>query len=628
MYASHLPADAVASVGSAAARRHYESLVETNAAGDATAPVAAPASASASVAPATGAALAPAPAPAAAPAPARKQRWASSQSRKKAEPVGPPIVLTPAEAADSLSAGVTSPFKDDNYIVNGQVRNVNEFYRNLTKNINATEPHVTCDLFAEGGLLLNRTQQLIVPDAVSKGVRGIYNFDEHIVNQVIDRSGSGFHGRVGESLTSLPTSLPVGTGRFGSGNSARITGDKFVAFPTVLPEAPNAKNSTGFTASGWFFLSSDRINARSVTKGCHIIGTGQFSLALLPSRHLIVHGVSHSFTSHAVLRRGVWTHLALVYDQPTQALQLYVNGIRDVLGKNTGDKDKTGNLNETTVYLGGFPATHSRFSACRVEYLIDDLRISNRPVSAVELAAESFPALGAVEASFVTLGCGRLGTCNRLQAVRSCAEGYHLCTQRELNAGALYVARTQGWIEWSDEVWAAPDQTLPVPGSAPAPAPAAAAATSFLEVGVEMEAQTERNAYEELLQVGEAVDVDADHTPAAYSYSSLSDDGHVVPSNMAYSLLDAADMDPAPAASPTTAAAAAAGPAAKAGGPTPMPAPSTSAPTPKGESKKTVTTTTEKKAKKPSTLPGAAKSATTDSSHSWISKVALCCAYN
>ncbi len=133
----------------------------------------------------------------------------------------------------------------------------------------------------------------------------------------------------------------------------------------------------GFTLSAWVYLANDKIAARSVTKGCFVAGTGTFSFSILPSRKFIVHSARHSFTSHASLRTQAWTHVALVYDNGRRELALYVNGIRDVAAPNVAPPAKSTPMSAkerkaeaaaekagASVYLGGLPGTHARYSAC------------------------------------------------------------------------------------------------------------------------------------------------------------------------------------------------------------------------------------------------------------------------
>jgi hypothetical protein len=310
---------------------------------------------------------------------------------------------------------------------------------------------------------------------------------------IVDRSGNGHHGIVMSGDSASVVSLPSGPDRLGgSGGSAKFNGKVFAAIPEVFGESVHATS-----LSGWFFLSH-RVTTISPKHGCAVWSAGSVSLALLPTSHLLVHIGDRAFVSHAKLRSLVWSHIAVVHDPASRSIVLYVNGIKDIFARNLpatplrqySSASKLAPLDAASLlYVGGLPNQHPHYAECSGEFLIDDFRASNAARPVHEIAAESFPALGAIEASFVTLGCGRHNPCNRQQAMRACPAGYHLCSRNELLAGGLAVGRAMGWIEWSDQIWAAPREDDEAP-----------AHTHFLEAGVSVSASAAapRNPYEAL----------------------------------------------------------------------------------------------------------------------------------
>lgn len=507
-------------------------------------------------------------------------------------------------------------------------------------------PFTACDLHFKGNLELGgltllpskSKNQIVAPLIVPDGVKAVYTFDELAQGQVLDRTGNQHHGLVFDAFTGNASSLRVGPGRLSSGASATFDGKSVLALGDVFDIAPNDPNaSTGFTISAWLYLPSDRVDVKSPNKGAHVFGTGQFSVGIMPSRQLVVHAAKHTFVSHAQVRPNTWTHIALVYDHHAyQSLSLFVNGVRDVRARRLGE----GDAGQKTVYVGQFPRSHIRHSPYATAYYLDDLRIAVRPMSQAELGAEAFPALGAVESSFATLGCGRHSACTREQALRACSEGYHLCTRRELDAGALFVARVQGWISWTDEVWAGPE-------------PGFGKGSSFLELETEMVASDMPTAEVDESDVYIPMHHKSYRVPSAVPLSKLTSEeeseaeasemAESVPVQNPYSLLDAQDQNAAeakPVAKKSTnqakkvtkKSAAKAKTVAK---PTPMPPPKTPIEQVKkrknGPDTYTVTTARKQAARKVLPLPSsvASKPTVADAkSDEWATKVAICCADN
>lgn len=101
-------------------------------------------------------------------------------------------------------------------------------------------------------------------------------------------------------------------------------------------------------------------------------------------------------------------------------------------------------FNNGDIYIGKDP-THAG-----AEMLFDDLRIYNNLMKIRDirsLASQSMTLLGEKTA---LLGCD---SCNYNQALSSCTDFYHLCSLKELYAGAYHIARIMGWFRLNTEIW-------------------------------------------------------------------------------------------------------------------------------------------------------------------------------
>jgi hypothetical protein len=86
---------------------------------------------------------------------------------------------------------------------------------------------------------------------------------------------------------------------------------------------------------------------------------------------------------------------------------------------------------------------------------LDDLRLYGSSLDETQLQAitgGSGNALGSMGPTQVRLGC-KGKPCKLEEALNSCPRTFHLCTVKELYAGALGVARAQGWFQMSPNVW-------------------------------------------------------------------------------------------------------------------------------------------------------------------------------
>lgn len=650
-----LPVEAAWRAGSIGAQRHAEALLAASAAA-----ALVDQEAHAHVVP-----VAPAPATAAqaTAAPVVKQLLAKVQARPTLEEVKrnlPDLGILAQHGLTQPPAGlrpvVTSPFTNDGVVTqDGVLGYRNDVFQNGTRDptIEAAAHQVSCDVFTKGGLLLEKASHFLVPAAEQSGLRGSYSFDELVpsAGRILDTSGAGRHGKLYDRYSQVPPSSTgslQSTGRMGAGTAIRFNGELVAEFP-ALGAAPDAKGQAGVTVSAWVFVANDKVVVEAVDKGCHLFGTGHFSVSLLPSSNLILHAPHHSYTSHAKVRFGVWTYLAFTLSNAQQRLSLYVNGVRDITAKlvpptpltalpqglvdQTAKKDAA--ASPASVFVGSLPAKHRRFAACRASFLVDDLQVYDRPMSSALLEAQSFPALSPVEPGFVRLGCSRTNTCNRNKAAKTCPQRYHLCTKTELEAGAYSAARQLGWLDWTDDVWVADPATHDAGSSD-------FSAVSFLELD-----QKVASSQGPLFAVPEAVDLaaldqghhDADELAAAVAPSSgLEGEAAGGAQFSPYALIDADDQGlevPAPAPAPAAAPAAASAPpaaaapapaaavpaaAAAASKPTPMPSSSRVAPHPTGLDSRATKTTGGALAH------DKAKSMIVGQAAQWVAKVALCCA--
>jgi Concanavalin A-like lectin/glucanases superfamily len=279
-------------------------------------------------------------------------------------------------------------------------------------------------------------QKVIVPIAASKATVGLYTFDDALN---LDSSRDGNHGAF---------LIPAGPGRIGVGYSGYFTGENRME----VPSSPSFKDmEKAFTVSFWMFVRSD--GAAPADAKCSVAYVGDATnavvdVALNPATNQITVSAlkgSVVVTSDAHLRRKTWYHVAVTRD--ADSVDLYVNGVFDGTVKAT---NATAAPSRYQVYAGQMPWADSK---CAVAFFMDNYRLQKRAVSADEIAAESFGALGALEPTAIKLACGGEG-CTYKDAVASCGKDYHLCHPEELFAGPYSAARTMGWLAKSTtQVW-------------------------------------------------------------------------------------------------------------------------------------------------------------------------------
>lgn len=317
-----------------------------------------------------------------------------------------------------------------------------------------------CDLTAEQGICLFSGKKILVPEAVAAGTVAQFNFNDQSRGYVYDLSGTGNHAQIGPvaNATSAPAppaapaaapapaaaSLTFAPGRQGKGTSAVFNGKNYIR---IAPSASLTTMTKDFTVSMWVYLASS--NVAAPMGGCPLFTLGENVFSIVPSRQLSIALKGHPVvTSRVSLRAGHWSLVTFSYRSGTGAVSLYLNGVRDLDLIMSFE-----NPMKPDAYIGGNPTSQCSY----LNAFIDDVKLTNRPADPAVIAAEAFPALGSVEPSFTQLGCSRTQPCNWEQARRACSPGYHVCSERELRAGAYSVARIQGWTTYDDALWTAED---------------------------------------------------------------------------------------------------------------------------------------------------------------------------
>eukprot|EP01017_Pseudomicrothorax_dubius_P038066 TRINITY_DN5655_c0_g1_i4.p1 TRINITY_DN5655_c0_g1~~TRINITY_DN5655_c0_g1_i4.p1 ORF type:complete len:187 (-),score=32.38 TRINITY_DN5655_c0_g1_i4:11-571(-) len=144
-------------------------------------------------------------------------------------------------------------------------------------------------------------------------------------------------------------------------------------------------------------------------------------------------------TSNALLIPNRWTFIAITYDGTR--MKLLINGIVD--GFNITDGKYL--VNEYPITIG---VPDPLKDLCRLSFWAEEFRFYNRAVSDIELEAEM--SLHGIEPSYFKLGCV---DCTLDEALKSCLEGYHICTRDEILTGGFQLARRIGWTERNRNIW-------------------------------------------------------------------------------------------------------------------------------------------------------------------------------
>ncbi|CEM06961.1 unnamed protein product [Vitrella brassicaformis CCMP3155] len=314
----------------------------------------------------------------------------------------------------------------------------------------ADSQYPVCDVAINGSVCHSSGAGVLLSEARQYGRVAKYSFDS---SGPLDSSGFANHGVNGDMILAAPSLF---AGR--SGAVFSVDDSPYLR----VPHSPLLLHSSDFTIMGWFAIQQPRWLSRRhmypplcplVLKGrlptTHTGGNGkrvEMSPALMYNTTSLRLKVLLSTTSsgatavetldsNARLSLHVWTHLAVV--RHSQRLRVYVDGLLDSTLLTVG----LTRPNAEPLYIGGAPRTQT---ACRAPILVDELKVFNRSLSMAEVMAEGNAGVAGSEQGFVRLSCAH---CTMAEGVRGCRNtaGYHFCTTRGLQSGALAVARQLGW---------------------------------------------------------------------------------------------------------------------------------------------------------------------------------------
>eukprot|EP01066_Platyproteum_vivax_P004825 Platyproteum_vivax@DN16198_c0_g1_i1.p1 len=304
-----------------------------------------------------------------------------------------------------------------------------------------------CDVRIEGSICLNDGQKVLLPPARQYGLIGFYNMDD---DRGLDHSGRQNHA----ISKSKPATFPGPA--FGGVGSSALFRQSYL----TIPHSPDFETPE-FSYTFWLFMLRE-VEASKATgpKWCPLIMKGFYDkkskeyvsaptiMYNVDTRHLrpelttSVNGRSEAqqLTSNARIRKHAWTHVGLV--RHGSRLRLYVNGILDASSAFAGSTEHF----PLPLYVGSAPGHES----CDVPLLMDEFKIYNRPLGLDELQAEAAPALAGVESSYVKLSCL---LCPLDVAIKGCPEGWHICSNLQLNNGGLHVAVRQDYVKPGTSIW-------------------------------------------------------------------------------------------------------------------------------------------------------------------------------
>lgn len=81
---------------------------------------------------------------------------------------------------------------------------------------------------------------------------------------------------------------------------------------------------------------------------------------------------------------------------------------------------------------------------------MDEVRYYNSTLSEDYVQAEASVVLGGIEPSYFSLGCLE---CETDESMRSCKEGYRVCTSLELHTGGYQIVRSIGLLTSKTHFW-------------------------------------------------------------------------------------------------------------------------------------------------------------------------------
>lgn len=278
-------------------------------------------------------------------------------------------------------------------------------------------------------LCLGDGTKMMAADAHGKTLVGWWQFDD-----IAGYDSSG-HGGYADPV---PTPGPA---RGGNGASAMFDGKNGITLPHT-----EAMQSQGMTVAFWMYLLGDSggMYRYIIRKGGDLHDSTPVIQLHQESRRLHIRVKTEGqeeerFDSIGFIPKRRWTHVGLVLEG--EQARLYINGIRDQMLILRGRV----RFNNGPFTLGGKGATG-------VESYIDDVRVYNEGLEEARMHSLAHGALGPVGPDFAKLGCNNM-PCTYQKAQQGCPDAYHLCETKELYAGALQVARAQGWFMLNTRVW-------------------------------------------------------------------------------------------------------------------------------------------------------------------------------
>jgi len=205
-------------------------------------------------------------------------------------------------------------------------------------------------------------RSLLPIDHGDSSLVGYWNFEEGPSATSTDRSGNGNNGIWYGTSTQAEH---YATGKVGSYAGYFNGGNDYIMPGTVL--------ATDVTACSW-------ISSRDSSLLQNIIGGANYSILRYASIQTFFKTndfVAWRFATTTIIS-DVWYHTCLTFEAASKTLNLYVNGVSEYNSSGLGNA-AYGNMNAIGSYGGG---TLRWFYGS-----IDDLRIYNRALSAVEVAA-------------------------------------------------------------------------------------------------------------------------------------------------------------------------------------------------------------------------------------------------
>ena len=321
-----------------------------------------------------------------------------------------------------------------------------------------------------GSICLFNGKKVLMPDAAPQGLSGRWTFDEI---KPVDSSGNEQHATF---------TVGAAPGVMGRGASGRFTGFNALRVPDEKGTLLSSQKDGNFALSFWLYLpqnpieleqghasAGDQLMCSLVTKGENT-DTPAISIMMSPkTRRLELRAVTgkngpqhEKFVSIGKVRTNAWVHVALLRarrdagGQSVSDLTLWLNGVQDV-SASTKFGPSIGNTDALVV---GSPENEKNAGACRIAMYVDELKTYAEgleiDVFPEFVRAEASPALSGVDPGFARCGCTQ---CTSTEAsADACSEGYHLCTEMELNVGGYQIGRANGCLDYSvKNVWTADD---------------------------------------------------------------------------------------------------------------------------------------------------------------------------